>query len=45
MWHRATLKKCIRHAVFGWVAAALLLGAFASWAPLEAGPYPKLFGT
>jgi len=31
--------------ILGWVAAALLLGAFAFSAPLEAGPYPKLFGT
>ncbi|HIM47142.1 MAG TPA: hypothetical protein EYM34_12885 [Alphaproteobacteria bacterium] len=41
----ATLKACMRRAILGWVAAALLLGAFAFSAPLEAGPYPKLFGT
>lgn len=35
----------MRRAILGWVAAALLLGAFAFSAPLEAGPYPKLFGT
>jgi len=42
---QAKLKKWLARAVLGGVAAALLLGAWTSTAPLAAGPYPELFGT
>ena len=42
---RAKLNKWVLHAVLSWAAAALLLGAWTSSAPLAAGPYPELFGT
>ena len=42
---RAKLNKWVLHAVLSWAAAALLLGAWTSSAPLAAGPYLELFGT
>ena len=43
--NRSKLKQWLARAVLGGVAAMLLFGASASVAPLEAGPYPELFGT
>ena len=45
MWNRTNPKKLLSHAVLCSLAAAFMLGVWANAAPLEAGPYPKLFGT